>query len=879
MNIDVKKLSPMMQRYFEIKARYPDCLLFFRLGDFYEMFFDDAELASRVLDITLTGRDCGMGKERAPMCGVPYHAVDSYIRKLIDAGYRVAICEQLTDPATSKGMLERDVVRVVTSGTLVEEDILDEKTSNYLASVYAADEEFGLAWADISTGEFTVYQYSGADWRARLSDMLYSLKPSECVCNEALSASSRDIRFFADNDIRPRCYHDYAYRFPTAERKLKEALGVSSLAGFGCDDKPLAVSAAGGLLEYLSETQKRSLAQINSVSYLYDKMFMMLDAATRRNLELTARARDGKKKGSLLWVLDNTRTAMGARALNQWLERPLQDEKQIALRLDAVETLVGDRLTREKVAEALGKVRDLERLVGRLAYGAASHSTLLGISDTLNAVPDIKKLIAGKKDALIKLVNGDLDPLENLSLLLNSALERENKKLAKGKEGEGYIVKKGFDEELDSLRDIKITAQTWLSNLESRERESTGIRNLHIGYNRVFGYYIEVSKSFLDSVPYRYTRKQTLVNAERFITEELKEIENKVLGASEEAAAIENRIFGELVGACMDEIASLQRTARALATLDVLVSFATVAVRNNYVKPVIGKKVKAIDIRDGRHPVVETILPHGAYVPNDTLLDSDENRTMIITGPNMAGKSTYMRQVALITLMAHIGSFVPAKSAEITLTDRIFTRIGASDDLTGGQSTFMVEMIEVATILNYATSSSLLVLDEIGRGTSTYDGLSIAWAVLEYITAEIRAKTLFATHFHELTDAETFGGVKNYRVLVGEAAGGIVFLHKIARGSASRSFGVEVAALAGVKKSVIESAARIMSELEKQAEERDSNRMLIASRRPGNAVQTSLFDNEASEVEKELAAIDVDNLTPIAALTILSDLKKKLKKR
>ena len=879
MNIDVKKLSPMMQRYFEIKARYPDCLLFFRLGDFYEMFFDDAELASRVLDITLTGRDCGMGKERAPMCGVPYHAVDSYIRKLIDAGYRVAICEQLTDPATSKGMLERDVVRVVTSGTLVEEDILDEKTSNYLASVYAADEEFGLAWADISTGEFTVYQYSGADWRARLSDMLYSLKPSECVCNEALSASSRDIRFLADNDIRPRCYHDYAYRFPTAERKLKEALGVSSLAGFGCDDKPLAVSAAGGLLEYLSETQKRSLAQINSVSYLYDKMFMMLDAATRRNLELTARARDGKKKGSLLWVLDNTRTAMGARALNQWLERPLQDEKQIALRLDAVETLVGDRLTREKVAEAFGKVRDLERLVGRLAYGAASHSTLLGISDTLNAVPDIKKLIAGKKDALIKLVNGDLDPLENLSLLLNSALERENKKLVKGKEGEGYIVKKGFDEELDSLRDIKITAQTWLSNLESRERESTGIRNLHIGYNRVFGYYIEVSKSFLDSVPYRYTRKQTLVNAERFITEELKEIENKVLGASEEAAAIENRIFGELVGACMDEIASLQRTARALATLDVLVSLATVAVRNNYVKPVIGKKVKAIDIRDGRHPVVETILPHGAYVPNDTLLDSDENRTMIITGPNMAGKSTYMRQVALITLMAHIGSFVPAKSAEITLTDRIFTRIGASDDLTGGQSTFMVEMIEVATILNYATSSSLLVLDEIGRGTSTYDGLSIAWAVLEYITAEIRAKTLFATHFHELTDAETFGGVKNYRVLVGEAAGGIVFLHKIARGSASRSFGVEVAALAGVKKSVIESAARIMSELEKQAEERDSNRMLIASRRPGNAVQTSLFDNEESEVEKELAAIDVDNLTPIAALTILSDLKKKLKKR
>lgn len=877
MDIDVNSLSPMMRRYFAIKAQYPDCLLFFRLGDFYEMFFEDAEKASRVLDLVLTGRDCGLKDRRAPMCGVPYHAVDNYIRRLIDAGFRVAICEQLSDPATTKGMLDRDVVRVVTPGTVMEEDILDEKSTNYLASVCLQGEAFGLAWTDISTGEFCVYEYGGSDWATKLSDVLSSVRPSEFVCDEDFESAWRNVPYFSSSDARPRCWQGYAYNFRTAEKKLCDALGVVTLAAFGCADKKLAVSAAGGLLEYLTQTQKRTLAQINGITYLNDDTFMLLDAATRRNLELTARARDGKKTGSLLGVLDRTRTAMGARTLRAWLERPLRDEKAINARLSAVETLVGARDARDKIAQLLGDVRDLERLAGRLAYGSASPSTLLSVSDTLNVLPALKKELGTLKDPLIKRIAADIDPLPDVASVLNAALERAERKLDKDAAG-AHVVARGYDETLDSLRDVKSTAQTWLKNLEQRERESTGIRNLHVGFNKVFGYYIEVTNSFLDKVPYRYQRKQTLVGAERFITDELKELETRILTAGDEAVALENKIVEELKAMTLAKLVELQRTARALAALDVLQSFAAVAVRGNYVRPVIGKKVKAIDIKEGRHPVVETLMEHGAYVPNDTLLDGDENRTIILTGPNMAGKSTYMRQVALITLMAHIGCFVPAKSAEITLTDRIFTRIGASDDLSGGQSTFMVEMIEVATILNYATSSSLLVLDEIGRGTSTYDGLSIAWAVLEYITSEIRAKTLFATHFHELTDAESFGGVKNYRVLVGEAQDKIVFLHKIARGSASQSFGVEVASLAGVKKCVIERAGRIMRELERRAEGRDSNSMLLASGGSGRQVQqTSLFDREESEVEKELKDIDPENLTPLQALTVLNDLKKKLR--
>lgn len=813
----------MMRRYFEIKSNYEDCLLFFRLGDFYEMFFDDAETASRVLDLTLTGRDCGLKDSRAPMCGVPYHAVDNYVRKLIDAGFRVAICEQLSDPATSKGLVDRDVVRVITPGTVMEEQILDERSTNYLASVFSDKDGFGLAWADISTGEFYLYEYAGENRFERLADILSSVKPSECVCNETFLSEYKSVSYFAASEAAPHCYQNFAYYFPSAEKKLCSALNVASLDAFECADKQYAVCAAGGLYEYLMQTQKRALAQINSLTLLRDKSFMLLDESTRRNLELTARARDGKRYGSLLWVLDKTSTAMGARTLKRYIEQPLQNEKEINARLDAVENLTESKLVREKLVSAMEQIRDLERLCGRLAYGSATPGDLLAVSDTLTQVPIVKAAAKECSSALIKKLNSAMYPLSEVNEVLISALERKDNTRTASKGDEVFsIIRKGYDETLDSLRDIRTTAKQWLANLEAEEREATGIRTLKVGYNRVFGYYIEVSNSFLDKVPYRFQRKQTLVGGERFVTDELKQLETKILTAEEEAVALENRIFTELKQMLIDKLSELQSTARAIGVLDVLVSFATVAVRNKYVKPVVGSKVKSLDIRDGRHPVVEALLDRGAYVPNDTLLDGGDNRTMIITGPNMAGKSTYMRQVALIVLMAHIGCFVPAKSAELTLTDRIFTRIGASDDLTGGQSTFMVEMIEVATILNYATSSSLLVLDEIGRGTSTYDGLSIAWAVLEYITSNIRAKTLFATHFHELTDAESFGGVKNYRVLVSETSDGIVFLHKIARGSASRSFGIEVASLAGVKKSVIEQAKRVMSELERQSKDRDT---------------------------------------------------------
>ncbi len=867
----------MMRRYFEIKSNYEDCLLFFRLGDFYEMFFDDAETTSRVLDLTLTGRDCGLKDSRAPMCGVPYHAVDNYVRKLIDAGFRVAICEQLSDPATSKGLVDRDVVRVITPGTVMEEQILDERSTNYLASVFSDKNGFGLAWADISTGEFYLYEYAGDNRFERLADILSSVKPSECVCNETFLSEYKSVSYFAASEAAPHCYQNFAYYFPSAEKKLCSALNVASLDAFECADRQYAVCAAGGLYEYLMQTQKRALAQINSLTLLRDKSFMLLDESTRRNLELTARARDGKRYGSLLWVLDKTSTAMGARTLKRYIEQPLQNEKEINARLDAVENLTESKLVREKLVSAMEQIRDLERLCGRLAYGSATPGDLLAVSDTLTQVPIVKAAAKECSSELIKKLNSAMYPLSEVNEVLISALERKDNTRTASKGDEVFgIIRKGYDETLDSLRDIRTTAKQWLANLEAEEREATGIRTLKVGYNRVFGYYIEVSNSFLDKVPYRFQRKQTLVGGERFVTDELKQLETKILTAEEEAVALENRIFTELKQMLIDKLSELQSTARAIGVLDVLVSFATVAVRNKYVKPVVGSKVKSLDIRDGRHPVVEALLDRGAYVPNDTLLDGGDNRTMIITGPNMAGKSTYMRQVALIVLMAHIGCFVPAKSAEITLTDRIFTRIGASDDLTGGQSTFMVEMIEVATILNYATSSSLLVLDEIGRGTSTYDGLSIAWAVLEYITSNIRAKTLFATHFHELTDAESFGGVKNYRVLVSETSDGIVFLHKIARGSASRSFGIEVASLAGVKKSVIEQAKRVMSELERQSKDRDTNRLIMAAQEQTKAVQVSLFDRVESEIEKELADIDVDNLTPLQALTVLSDLKKKL---
>ncbi len=874
MIVDHSKLSPMMKRYFEVKSQYEDCLIFFRLGDFYEMFFDDAITASRELDLTLTGRDCGL-EERAPMCGVPHHAVDNYIRKLIEGGFRVAICEQLTDPATSKGMVERDVVRVVSSGTVMEEEILDEKSSNYLCSVYAEQDAFGIAWCDISTGEFNVYEFGGENNLDRLSDLLGSISPAEIICNEKFLAKYQKLQYFISSEKKARCYHDFAYSLSVATRKVLSTFNVTTLEVFECQDKNYAICATGGLLEYLSQTQKRSLGQLNKITFIHDKSFMVLDNATRKNLELTERARDGKRRGSLLSVLDKTSSAMGARALRRWIEQPLQDDAKINLRLDAVEELTLSKAMRERLMLAYDNVRDLERLNARLAYGNASPKDLLSIADTLGAIPQLKALLKECKSKLLKSIYQGLFPLENLYMLLEGALDRQG--VDKYKLG-GY-VKEGFDEQLDELRNIKNSAREWLANLEATEKEETGIRTLKVGFNKVFGYYIEVSKSFVDKVPYRYQRKQTLVNGERYITDELKQLEEKILSAEANAQALEEKIFFELKQACYESLTKLQSNAQCMSALDVLLSFANVAVANKYAKPIINKKVKSINIVEGRHPVVEQLLDNGAYVANDTLLDEKENRTMIITGPNMAGKSTYMRQVAIITLMAHVGCFVPAKSAEISLTDRIFTRIGASDDLSGGQSTFMVEMIEVSTILNYATSSSLLVLDEIGRGTSTFDGLSIAWAVLEHITNNVKAKTLFATHFHELTELEDLEGVKNYRVLVNQMNDTIVFLHKIARGGASQSFGIEVASLAGVAKPVIEHAKRIMQSLENDSRNRDTNEMLLASSKKSVTEQVSLFDGGESKIEQQIRETDVDNLTPIQALTILADLKKQLENK
>ena len=873
MNIDMSKISPMMRKYFEMKEQYPDCIMFFRVGDFYEMFFEDAEVASKVLDLVLTGKDCGL-EQRAPMAGVPFHAVDTYIRKLIENGYRVAICEQIEDPATAKGLVERDVVRVVTPGTVMEEDILDEKSSNYLASVYTNDTTFGIAWTDISTGEFNLYEYEGANYLDRLSDILGTIRPEEVISNDHFSRIYYTLNFFKSNGMKCRCYHEFAYDYDYALKKLTSLLNVVTLDAFECKDKKCAISASGGLMEYLFQTQKRAMAHINKLTYIKDNSFMILDQATRRNLELTSRAKDGKRQGSLINVIDKTVTAVGARTIKRWIEQPLQDINEINARLDAVELFIENKPVRESIRATLSDFRDLERLAGRIAYGNANPKDLLAIGDTLAILPDIKASITGSNSSLVKKINANIHILKDECKTLAKALDRDmpaNFKL-------GGFIKRGYSKELDELRDIKNVGKDWLLNLENTEKEKTGIKTLKVGYNKVFGYYIEVSNSFKDKVPLEYIRKQTLVGGERFITPELKEIEDKILSADENAMKIELSIFEELKSMLYKVLNELQTTARAIAILDSILSLSQVAASNKYSRPIMNKKIKGINIVGGRHPVVEQLLEKGQYVPNDTSLDSDENRTMVITGPNMAGKSTYMRQVALIVLMAHIGSFVPAESAEIALTDRIFTRIGASDDLSGGQSTFMVEMIEVATILNYATPNSLLILDEIGRGTSTFDGLSIAWAVLEYITKNLRAKTLFATHFHELTELEGLEGVKNYRVLVRETSDTIIFLHKIVRGGASRSFGIEVASLAGVKKEVVDNAKTIMKKLEAESKDRDTNSLLISvAGKNSKTEQINLFDTpEQDKIRDIIKDIDVNNITPVQALTILQDLKREI---
>lgn len=871
--VDINKLSPMMRHYLEVKTRYPGVILMYRLGDFYEMFFDDAETVSRELELTLTGRDCGLA-ERAPMCGVPYHAVDTYISRLINKGYKVAICEQLTEPG-GKGLVERDVVRVVTPGTIMEDSILEEGRNNYLASVYECAEGFGLAYADLSTGEFVAGQCTGANALEEVEGLLGSIHPAEIICNAGAQ------RFLAVETLsRPRGtpFFDYAYAADTANQTLCEQFKVATLVAFDCDELPLGVQSAGALMTYLSETQKRALGHFTKLKPLIHREFMVFDTATRRNLELTETIRDRRKNGTLLWLLDKTCTSMGARALRKAIDRPLTQSIAINERLNAVDELTKKVRIRADLLNTLPCIRDLERLAGKVAYGSVNPRDMLSIGSTLLVLPVLRNTLKDAKSALlIRLAASIATFPAECETLARAIAENPPQTMADG----GYIAA-GYSTELDQLRDIKTSAISWLKELEERERESTGIKNLKVGYNHVFGYYLEVTKLNMGMVPDQYIRKQTLANAERYKTQELADLEGRILGAHDRAVRIEAKLFEDLrtmIGAIVPDLIS---TAGAIAALDVLLSFAVVSINNHYIKPTINERIKQIRIECGRHPVVEQLLPSGRFTPNDTMLNADTHKTMIITGPNMAGKSTYMRQVALIVLMAHMGCFVPADKAEISLTDRIFTRVGASDDLALAQSTFMVEMIEVANILHNATPQSLLIMDEIGRGTSTCDGLSIAWSVMEYVNNVVGAKTLFATHYHELTDLEgKLSGVVNYRILVNEVGEKVVFLHRIARGGTNKSFGIEVASLAGVPEEVCRRAKEIAGQLEKQSHG-DIDTIVDHSMGGVSHTQMSFFvekDEQAESIVKILKETSIDNLTPMQSMLILSDLVERAKKK
>ena len=865
----------MMRRYLEIKEQYKDAILLFRLGDFYEMFFDDAVTASDFLNLTLTGRDCGL-EERAPMCGVPYHAVDNYIKKLIDGGFKVAICEQLNTPEeTQKGkQLDRDVVRVITAGTVVEDSLLPEKDNNYIASVYVSDKGFGLAWADMSTGEFCLFE-NDAQNPDVLDDVLASISPCQTIINSKGDGIVLNS-VMSGRLKRPETYFDWAFSFDNAEKTLLKQLGVKTLESFECADKKLAISAGGALVEYMLQTGKRDLSHINKINFVRNDSFMLIDVNTRRNLELTETMHEGKRFGSLLWLLDKTVTSMGSRLIKNWIEKPLVSAKSISARLNAVEAIANDKENLSYLRESLRGIRDIERLSARIAYGNTNPRDIISIGETLKALPLVKSVAKCFDDKNITKIANTIVTNDKLSDKIFAAIDEKAGASIK----DGQFIREGFDKRLDEYRNAKKEGTVWLANLEAAEKENTGIKNLKVGYNKIFGYYIEVSKSQVDMVPLRYQRKQTLVGGERYVTEELKEIENRILGSEENAVELELAIFEDLVQELKTHIDEFLQSAKAVQTIDVLQSFATVALSNNYVKPVVSDKIKHISIKNGRHPIVEAVAKSTAFVPNDTNLDEKENRCMIITGPNMAGKSTYMRQVALITLMAQIGSFVPADSAEISLTDRIFTRVGASDDITLGQSTFMVEMVEVATILNNATDKSLLILDEIGRGTSTIDGLSIAWAVIEEISRNIGAKTLFATHFHELSELEgVLDGVKNFQILIKEIGGTIVFLHKIVRGSASKSFGIEVAELAGIPKNVVTRAKTIMRQLEEIDINRDTNSIMMTAK-GGKQKQISLFDErlDDNEIVKILKDTNIENVSPVQAFAILLDLKDKANK-
>ena len=880
------ELTPMMKQYMETKSQYQDCILFYRLGDFYEMFFEDALTASRELEITLTGKNCGQ-EERAPMCGVPYHAVESYLNRLVSKGYKVAICEQVEDPKTAKGIVKRDVVRIVTPGTNLDAQALDETRNNYIMCIVYIADRYGVSVADISTGDYFVTEIPDS---AKLMDEIYRFSPSEIICNEAFYMSGMDLDGMKERlGITIYSLDSWYFDDTVCRQKLLEHFKVSSFAGLGLADYDCGVISAGALLQYLLETQKNSLSNLTHITPYAAGKYMMLDSATRRNLELCETLREKQKRGSLLWVLDKTKTAMGARTLRKYVEQPLIDKTEIIKRLDAVEKLKEQAISREEIREYLSPVYDLERLITKIAYGSANPRDLTAFRSSLEMLPPIRYILGEMQCELLKNIFNDMDTLEDLCTLVQDAI-REDPPIAMK---EGNIIRDGYNEEVDKLRRAKSDGKDWLAKLESDEREKTGIKNLRIKYNKVFGYYLEVTNSYKEMVPDYYTRKQTLANAERYITPELKELEDMILGAEDKLYALEYEIYSHVRDTIAAEVERIQKTAKAVAALDAFASLALVAERNNYVRPKINEK-GIIDIKEGRHPVVEQMIPNDMFISNDTHLDDKKHRISIITGPNMAGKSTYMRQTALIALMAQVGSFVPAKSADIGLSDRIFTRVGASDDLASGQSTFMVEMTEVANILRNATSKSLLILDEIGRGTSTFDGLSIAWAVVEYIsdTRLLGAKTLFATHYHELTELEgKISNVNNYCIAVKEKGDDIVFLRKIVKGGADKSYGIQVAKLAGVPDLVIERAKEIVEEL--SDEDITARVSEIAGKekpvkRSGKVkkydevdiAQMSLFDTvKDDDVLEELKSLDVGNMTPIDALNTIYRLQNKLKNR
>lgn len=860
----MKNLTPMMQQYMDIKERHKDSLLFFRLGDFYEMFFEDAKIASKELEITLTQRDCGLD-EKAPMCGVPHHVADSYISKLVDRGYKVAIADQLEDPALAKGIVKRDVVRIITPGTITDSSMLDEKSNNFLVSIYFDNFGVGISYVDNSTGEmYTSEILSDEDNSYRfILDELGKIRPSEIICNKKLTLNKKYLKNIK-NRINPyiNIYEDIDEIDENLKGYICNLFKIDDLTQIGISGKVYATIATSKLIEYLYDTQKSTLEHINTISYYEPSNYMIMDINTRTNLEINETIRSKKKKGALIGILDKTQTSMGGRLLKKWLEQPLLDVKQIRNRLDIVEYFTNNLMTMDDLRKLLRNIYDIERLASKISTYNCNGRDFLSLKQSIKVLPDIIDLLNKCDNEQLKNLSKKIDNLEDVFLLIDSSIDENAPITIK----EGGLIKHGYNSVLDELKESSLKGKEWLSNLELKEKNKTGIKNLKIGYNKIYGYYFDVTKSNLKLVPDYFIRKQTLTNSERYYTEELKNMEAKIIGSEERTLELEYEIFLEIRSKVKNEIKRLQEVSKYVAVLDVLSSFAFVANNNDYVKPDVNNK-GIIDIEEGRHPVVEATIDNNQFIPNNTYLNTNNNMLQIITGPNMAGKSTYMRQVAIITLLAQIGSFVPAKKANISIVDRIFTRIGASDNLSQGESTFMVEMNEVSNIIMSATSNSLIILDEVGRGTSTYDGLSIAWAVVEYIVKNIKAKTLFATHYHELTQLEDrYKGIKNLTILAEEKGDDIVFLHKIAEGSTNRSYGIQVAKLAGINREIIDRANDILTKIE------GSHLMNVDENNSNQSKQMNLMDYKKDYFIDKVKNIDIKNLTPLDALNTLDSL-------